>query len=454
MTLSNVSLLLSLSCVVLTGSKGGALAVFAASAVFLLGLIVLAGKKLISEKTRFTVTVTALLLLLLFVLLPNPLLFRIQNAGIGDKLAFERIGIFKSAVMMFKDKPLTGQGLGVFSDAYNSYKLPVEGVAGRYGRHAEFAHNEYLNVAAELGIAGLLLFSAIVIVVLRRAYLSVKYAETRTTALTALGALAALAAVFSQAIVDFNLRFLPIMLLSALSAAVVWSPIFIPASHPKITRRIRIYFSVFIILTFVVILFVFLGQVRTGAAGKEEREKALTEALLLDPLNAGRADALGLYYLDKFVETKDRAVLSLAQKHFKSAVSKNKVNGYYRKHLGHAYAACNMFPEAEKEYLEAIKLCRYEPFFRVELCDLYFYMINYSDLYNLMPYRAKAEYQLLEALKIEPNYVLARVKLGRLYMDSGQMNKGIYQLKLAESTYRNVVADPSSSYEERLLRRP
>jgi len=421
------------------------LAVFAASAVFLVGLIVLTKQNFIKEKLRFWGTATVLSMLIILLTVPNPLLNRIKDAGVSDSLAFERTGIFKSAVLMFKAKPFTGQGLGTFADVYSAFKLPVDGLAGRYGRSAQFAHNEYLNTAAELGIAGLILLFVGVALILLKACRSIQLAKTKTTALTALGALMALSAVFVHALVDFNLRFLPVMLVTVLSAAIVWSPVYFPVKlvTPS-NKRLRVYTAVIIILVFFFVLSVFLGETVSSLAKGQEKEKTLKEALLLDALNAERSDALGLYYLSEFVRTKDNRALVFAEEHFKSATAKNRVNGYYKKHLGHTYAAWNMFLEAEKEYLAAIELCPNEPFFRFELSGLYLLMRNIPD----------AEKQLEEAVRIEPNYLLARERLGKMYLDSGHMNEGVQQFKIAEEIYRNVSGDPASSYEERLLKRP
>jgi len=72
-----------------------------------------------------------------------------------------RLLMWKTAVRMWHDSPLTGAGLGQFTQRYPCVQLEVAtpGDAG-FGVNAVHAHNDFLEEAAELGLPGVLLFAA------------------------------------------------------------------------------------------------------------------------------------------------------------------------------------------------------------------------------------------------------------------------------------------------------
>lgn len=67
-----------------------------------------------------------------------------------------RVRIWTTGWRMFLDRPLLGQGLNTFMANYERFRIPEE-----YG--VWYAHNCYLQIAAELGIFGLLAFLWIIL---------------------------------------------------------------------------------------------------------------------------------------------------------------------------------------------------------------------------------------------------------------------------------------------------
>ena len=90
------------------------------------------------------------------------ILFLVAGEGVGRRL--EDIGpdwdkrsqIYSQTVLAIEDRPLLGTGLGTFGSVYRSYRS--EGV--RHG--VRMAHNDYLELALELGIPAAFLFVAAV----------------------------------------------------------------------------------------------------------------------------------------------------------------------------------------------------------------------------------------------------------------------------------------------------
>lgn len=98
--------------------------------------------------------VVLLVALLAFAIIPNPLKQRILATGAHDTYAYTRLDIWRNSLQRIADHPW-GVGLGLYKYASFQYRFPVEDAIARYGKRAESAHNEYLQVAAELGVAGL-----------------------------------------------------------------------------------------------------------------------------------------------------------------------------------------------------------------------------------------------------------------------------------------------------------
>lgn len=99
-----------------------------------------------------------------------------------------RLQMWKSTVQMVLDHPMTGTGLGTFAAHYPRYRDPLENTtSGRY------AHNDYLQLAAEGGIPVLMLLLGIFVALLlqlRRVMTSSLDSKTLEATGLLLGALA------------------------------------------------------------------------------------------------------------------------------------------------------------------------------------------------------------------------------------------------------------------------
>ncbi len=109
-----------------------------------------------------------------------------------------RPAIWRDSLHLIRDFPVTGSGLGTFETALLRYKT----AAPLYT--VDFAHNDYLQFLAELGLIGLLLLAAIAVRTVGKAIATVQTArpEQRAVASAGLGAFAAIAL---HSLTDFNL---------------------------------------------------------------------------------------------------------------------------------------------------------------------------------------------------------------------------------------------------------
>jgi putative inorganic carbon (hco3(-)) transporter len=100
----------------------------------------------------------ALLMTPLLFIVPNTMMQRIRNPGRGDEQAVEaRKTTWKAGLRMIAQHPIVGVGLGQFENVVTSYEDPSEKLV-----HS-LAHNTYIEIAAELGIPGLLAYLALLI---------------------------------------------------------------------------------------------------------------------------------------------------------------------------------------------------------------------------------------------------------------------------------------------------
>lgn len=119
-------------------------------------------------------------------------------AGAGDLSTATRVAIWRATLDLFRDFPLFGAGPGAFASVFHAYQTmaPLEAV--------DRAHNDYLQLLAELGIVGFALVAALAVRAATRAIQAcgARRPEIRYVSVACVGAFAA-AAVHSVS--DFNL---------------------------------------------------------------------------------------------------------------------------------------------------------------------------------------------------------------------------------------------------------
>jgi O-antigen ligase len=121
--------------------------------------------------TKSAGAIAALVVSVMIVMKPGPgvskpVLYSCMALVAGLTLVFidttslmDRYFWWQAAIEMFVANPLTGIGLGGFEFAYPAYKISY--------MSSMFAHNTYLQLLAETGIAGLALFIVVVVYILK-----------------------------------------------------------------------------------------------------------------------------------------------------------------------------------------------------------------------------------------------------------------------------------------------
>ncbi len=108
--------------------------------------------------------------------------------------------VWAAAARMAASKPLLGHGFGTFATLVPGYRLMPSGV------RFDHAHNDYLEIAAEAGIAGLAAIAALIAVFLRRLFSTLASCHRTRERRVVLWLAAAIIAVLLHSLADFGLR--------------------------------------------------------------------------------------------------------------------------------------------------------------------------------------------------------------------------------------------------------
>ena len=293
-----------------------------------------------------------------------------------------RLLIWNSTIDMIKDKPLFGSGLGTFPLHYLNYQADFLQNNPDYlqflGKAAE-AHNEYLQIWAEMGIIGLLSFLLIIIIFYRTNLDSIKKIKTIEGKIIIIGLISGVTVTLVHSIFSFPFH------IPAVAAAfwfivgltVTSENIFMKKEkvdcknnyieininslknnnyHRFIKIPLIITIIILMILTINIIIIrpyraeLYLYQGRRWLIDKDYKNAlpVISFARELDPHNGRVLHALGATYYNLGKYNQGIYYLQEAKKYMID------INTFYI--LGLSYSQLNMHKEAEEEFKRAIYL--------------------------------------------------------------------------------------------------
>lgn len=139
--------------------------------------------------------------LLGFIFLPtDPLIARFSElAQTEDISADTRAQIWRDTVGLIKAYPLTGSGLGTYESAFYRFKTvaPMNTV--------DYAHNDYMQVMAEMGLIGFAVGLLFIVRVMHRNMRAAVYARSADHRYLAVGCIASMTGILLHSFVDFNM---------------------------------------------------------------------------------------------------------------------------------------------------------------------------------------------------------------------------------------------------------
>lgn len=146
------------------------------------------------------ILLAGLVVALLLLVAPKPLIDRFRDlSSTGGLSNQDRFGIWRDTLTMFKSYKWTGCGLGAFEYGFYRFNsnLPMQTV--------DFAHNDYLQILAELGFVGALLFAASAASIFGRLLFILRRIPTSPDWELATGLAVSLFAIGFHSLTDFNL---------------------------------------------------------------------------------------------------------------------------------------------------------------------------------------------------------------------------------------------------------
>ncbi len=183
-------------CLLLTQTRGAWLG-------FILGLFFVC---LFNGKKAFLLGVLFLIILALF----SPLVIKNQIKSFAtlstDVSTNDRMIIWGTAWRMFMDKPFFGHGLGTFMSVFGRYRPPDYG-------EIVYAHNCYLQMAAEIGIFGLSIFLWFIVALFKSTILKLIKSDDKFLKAALIGLIGGILAYLVHSFVDTNLYSLPLAVL-------------------------------------------------------------------------------------------------------------------------------------------------------------------------------------------------------------------------------------------------
>jgi O-antigen ligase len=135
------------------------------------------------------------------VLLPtDPLISRFSDLASGDELTADtRAQLWRDTAPLIRDYAATGCGLGTYESCFLKYKTVAP------MNTADFAHNDYLQVLAEMGVLGFAAGLVFIFRILAGSGRSVVYAQTVDGRYRAIACVASFTAILLHSLVDFNM---------------------------------------------------------------------------------------------------------------------------------------------------------------------------------------------------------------------------------------------------------
>lgn len=463
LALSVAWLAVLLVAIIWSGSRGGMLA-------FLAGTGLVAGVRF-GRKGLGVLTA----LLLVGLLVPNPLRDRLWTEHVVNPLSYTRWQMWQSSLLEMTDHRL-GVGLGLYQYVYPRHALPVEGQITRYGKQAQSAHSEYLQMGVELGIVSLLLFAWGLFLLAREAVAALRLRLRRWQRGVVVGASGAVVGILTHAAVDSNLHEPSLAIVLTLCTGIILSARRLSGALPEPWWTLPIHSwssrAVWTLVAVATVGILAVTTIRLGVAWTvfEDGSRALARqdaalaiadyrvAITLDPGKALYHSAIAGLYFQMFEQTGERRLAQESMVELQSAMALNPLDGRLPDMLGRVYlglassltAAARGGQGEERTtwlrsalvaYEQAASLEPYSAFHRYELGRVHLALGD----------RRTAEDRFREAVDLEPNFLPGRERLARLYLWAGRIEE-------ARREYREILARqqryadwPKDPIEERFL---
>jgi tetratricopeptide (TPR) repeat protein len=391
---------------------------------------------------------------------------RLMTVEAVDPYAYTRVDIWRNALQRIADHPL-GAGLGMYRYTSFQYRFPVEGTIARYAKRAESAHNEYLQIGADLGVVGLAVFLAGIWI------LGAEWHGTLNARLDAgerglvIGLAGGIMGLLVHAAVDSVFHQPALVLLLVLFAGMIgvvkrvrtsagastWA---VPFPHRP--TRVVLVGALAVLLAFLIIRpaaawYAFdkgAAEMRDGRADQALDWYQL--ATQIDPGTVSYHDAVALTEATLYQQSGELRRLLPAIEELKVGLDLNPLDGRLANRLGTLYGLlANRLPSGEQQatmvehagtyYEQAIRLDPYSPFNYLEL----------AKIRSRQGRESEADAWLKQAIHYEPNFLPARILRAELAVGRGRKDIAVSEYRESVKIAERYRGQPLDSLERRYL---
>jgi len=433
---------------------------FGASLIFMFFLFLISrGKNFIKDNKKiFIIILVAVIIITFLFVIPTPLnkpdtfiskiKSRISIAQITQSYSFKRrIATWKFTVLMIKDRPLLGSGIGTYK--YNTLKYQAKFFDQGQNRSlyphgfATKAHNEYLQLWAEMGIVGLGIFIWLIISYFSCGLKILRKIKDEYRQGIIIGLMGAVVAVLVDSIFGFPLHLPATVVLFWLALALTMVMIKSEADVEKIniakkdtikktkvekdnniSRFKPLLFIGIILLTIFLCVIVarpFIARTYWFYGDKEVKNKDLNKAIKVYEEALKWDPYLGQVYYDIGKILENRRIYNIALEYFEKAEKYVDLPSLPQ-HAASAYLRKNLLDKAAIKLKQAISYEGNE--------KSMFPMYNQlGTIYSRLGKYKQAEMAFKNALKIYPGFVNARYGLARAYLRQNKQAEALEELQ-------------------------
>lgn len=323
-----------------------------------------------------------------------------------------RILIWKTTFEIIKKNPLMGVGPGNFKINYLKYCTEKKDVLTPVKENVENVHNDFLEITAETGIIGLLLFIFLLFKIYKSAISILKNGTGKEKILTS-AIISSISAMLINSLASFPFKNSPTLFIFFLNISFLDVMSKRGNYKSKISKELILFFFIFYsISTFVIDFHAVSGNFYYSLGKKYEKIKPAfalkmaKKSMTANPFN----------YKAYFVGGKILLSAGNIQQAIKYLKEAEKLYPYLdtlQNNLGIAYFKAGNYEMAEKHYLLSLNLNRKRPETYNNLGSLYLEMGNID----------KSIFYLKKAVELKPSFYLAYFNLGLAYFEKKEYSE-------------------------------
>lgn len=424
---------------------------FSVSLIFMSFLFLISrGKNFIKKNRKIFIIILAVVIIITFLfIIPNPLnksgtaiekiKSRISISQLTQSSSIKRrIATWKFTVLMIKDHPLLGSGIGTYK--YNTLKYQAEFFKQGENRSlyphgfAEKAHNEYLQLWAEMGIVGLGIFVWLIISYFSCGIKILRKIKDEYKQGIIIGLMGSVVAVLIDGLFGFPLHLPATVILFWLVLALTIATIKIGAdaeennivrknSNPISRFKPLLYIAIILLTIFLCVTVTrpFVARIYWYYANKEIKNENWNEAIKIDEKALKWDPYLGQVYYDIGLILQNKGIYNLALEYFEKAEKYIDIPSL-PKNFAFIYLKKGELDKAVIKLKQAISYQSSEK----SMYPLYSELGNvYLQLEKYKP----AEAAFLNALKINPEFVNAHYGMAGAYLNQNRAEKALVILQ-------------------------